>query len=260
MLAPWIISHFPPHRTYVEPYGGAASVLLRKSRSYTEVYNELDGEITQLFRMARDHGARLVKKLEATPFARSEFQNAYKPSKDPVESCRRTIIRSFMGFGSDGVHSPHRTSFRGRSQRSGTTPAHDWANFPNAFRLIISRLQAVVIECQPALKVIASYDSTEALHYIDPPYVHSTRKRVDAARGYRCEMTDADHRELSELLNTVKGAVVLSGYPSPLYEELYSDWKRVEKTGAFADGARKRTEVLWMRNVPEQMPTLFEMQ
>lgn len=259
MLAPWIISHFPAHRTYTEAYGGAGSVLLRKARSYTEVWNDLDGEIVQLFKIARDEGERLAIALELTPFARSEFQEAYKPTDDAVEASRRTIIRSFMGFGSDGVHSTHRTGFRGRSQRSGTTPAHDWGNFPDAFRTIIARLQKVVIERKPALEVIQGYDSPEALHYVDPPYVHSTRKRVDAARGYRHEMTDKDHAELSELLKSVKGAVILSGYPSPLYEKLYSDWERVDKTGAFCDGAQTRTEVLWMRNIKHSMPTLFDL-
>lgn len=257
LLAPWIISHFPPHRTYTEAYGGAGSVLLRKARSYTEVYNDLDEEIVQLFRVARDEGERLANALELTPFARREFQEAYKPTDDVVESSRRTIIRSFMGFGSDGVHSTHRTGFRGRSQRSGTTPAHDWANFPDAFRLIIARLSAVVVECKPGLEIIEAYDSPEALHYVDPPYVHSTRKRVDAARGYRHEMTDRDHRDLARLLKRVRGGVVLSGYHSELYDELYADWRRVERTGPFADGAMKRTEVLWFSPRTRIDPTLL---
>jgi DNA adenine methylase len=256
MLAPWIISHFPKHKTYVEPYAGGASVLLRKPRSFAEVYNDLDSEIVEIFKTARDDGERLARALELTPFAREEFKNAYHPTNDPIESCRRTIIRSFMGFGSDGVHSTHRTGFRGRSQRSGTTPAHDWANYPDAFRAIIARLQGVVLECKPALEVITGYDTPETLFYVDPPYVHSTRKRVDSARGYRHEMTDEDHHQLAELLNSVKGAVVLSGYPSKLYESLYSGWQRFEKD-AFADGARERVEVLWLRNI-EPAEELFQ--
>ena len=254
MLAPWIISQFPPHRTYIEPFGGAASVLLRKARSFSEVYNDLDDEIVTVFKTARDDGDRLVRALELTPFARAEFENAYAPTEDPIEISRRTIIRAFMGFGTDGVHSTHKTGFRGRSQRSGTTPAHDWRNFPECLRLICDRLQGVVIERKPALQVIEKYDDPKALHYVDPPYVHETRKRVDAARGYRHELSNEDHRELAELLHRVKGAVILSGYHCELYDELYGKWERIEKTGPFSDGARERTEVLWMRNIT---PDLF---
>lgn len=248
-LAPWIISQFPEHRTYVESFGGAASVLLRKPRSFTEVYNDLDEEIVTVFRMARDRGEELVRALNLTPFARADFEEAYEPTADPLEIARRTIIRSFMGFGSDGVHSSHKTGFRGKSQRSGTTPAHDWRNFPEALSLIVERLQGVVIERHPAIHVIMKYDAPDALHFVDPTYVHSTRKRVDAARGYRHEMNDGDHRVLAELLGSVKGAVIVCGYPSELYETLYAGWERIEKTGPFADGARERTEVLWLRNV-----------
>lgn len=249
MLAPWIISQFPAHRNYVEPFGGGASVLLRKPRSFSEVYNDLDSEIVQLFRVARDFGPQLTRALELTPFSRQEFVGAYGPTEDPVEASRRTIIRSFMGFGTDGVHSSHKTGFRGRSQRSGTTPAHDWANFAEPFRAIVDRLLGVVIEHKPALEVIAAYDLPDTLFYVDPPYVHSTRVRVDAVRGYRHEMNDEDHRELAALLSATNNAVIVSGYHCPLYDEIYAGWERIEKTGPFCDGAKERTEVLWMRNI-----------
>lgn len=106
----------------------------------------------------------------------------------------------------------------------------------------------MVIERRPALEVIEQYDKEGALFYVDPPYVHSTRKRVDAARGYRHEMSDEDHEVLAALLNSVKGAVVLSGYHCELYDRLYAGWQSIEKTGPFSDGAKERTEVLWMRN------------
>jgi len=102
-LAPWIISHFPRHRIYVEPFGGSGSVLLRKKRSEVEVYNDLDGEIVNLFRVARDNGEELSRQIFLTPYSRDEFVKSFELSDDPLEQARRTIVRSFQGFGSGYV-------------------------------------------------------------------------------------------------------------------------------------------------------------
>lgn len=239
-LADWIISHLPRHRVYVEPFGGAASVLLRKPRSYAEVYNDLDGEVVNLFRVARDRGEELRRALELTPFARDEFAESYNETTDPLEQARRTVARAFMGFGSNAHNKA--TGFRANSNRSGTTPAHDWRNYPAAFGDVIERLRGVVIENRDAAAVMLAHDCDEAVHYVDPPYVAATR---DNGGDYRHEMTDADHEALAETLHKLRGAVVLSGYRSALYDALYKDWRRVERH-AHADGARDRVECLWL--------------
>lgn len=250
LLAPWIIEQFPPHRTYVEPYGGAASVLIRKDRAYAEVYNDLDDDVVNLFRVmrsSREVAYDLVYRLIHTPFARTEFRDAYLASEDPVERALRLIIRSFMGFGSDGHNGARMTGFRANSNKSGTPPAHDWANYSEGLELIIWRLEGVVIENRPALEVMAQHDSAETLHYVDPPYVHETRSKPhsSARKNYMHELSNADHEELLAFLCTLKGMVVLSGYPHPLYDNALSGWTRLERR-ALADGARERTEVLWI--------------
>ena len=244
-LAPHIIRHFPDHRVYTEAFGGGASVLLRKPRTYAEIYNDLDGELVNLFRVLRDDGDRLTNLLELTPFTREEFEVSHEPSDDPIETARRTVIRSFMGFGSSAIHKP--SGFRACSNRSGTTPAHDWVNYPKNLKALIERLQGVTIENRQAIAMIRQHDAPESLHYVDPPYVHSTRTNgaSTSVEQYRHEMTDEQHRELAEVLHGVKGMVALSGYPSPLYEELYGDWPTIQ-INAFADGARPRIEQLWL--------------
>lgn len=272
MLAPWIISNFPPHRVYVEPFGGAASVLLQKKRSYSEVYNDLDGEVVNVFSVLRDSAAaaRLKELLELTPFARVEFLGAYRQADDPIEAARRTIVKSFMGFGSAAITSRGQvtsaegmitfkapTGFRANSNRSGTTPAHDWRNFPRGVDAYVERLRGVVIENRDAREVIAAHDGTQTLHYVDPPYVASTRDNGD---DYRHEMEETQHSELAQYLHTVMGGVALSGYRCELYDDLYGDWMRVERN-ALADGARKRIECLWLNPVAvagRKQPTLYE--
>ncbi len=242
LLAPWIIGHFPKHQVYVEPFGGAGSVLMRKERSYAEVWNDLDGDVVNLFRVLRsDDAERLVSLLRLTPFARAEFEEAYQFSDDPVERARRLVIRSFMGFGSNG-HA-RSTGFRANSNRSGTTPAHDWTNIPENVASVIERLAGVVLENKDATAVMVQHDGPDALHYVDPPYVFDTRS--DLSKDYAVEMSDNDHSALLVALRELRGMVVLSGYTHPLYEAALSDWQRVEKA-ALADGAKPRIEVLWI--------------
>lgn len=296
-LAPWILDHLPAHKVYVEPFGGAGSVLLRKQRSYAEVYNDLDDEVVNLFRVLRDDtlAARLVAHLEMTPFARAEFVAANgEPSADPVDRARTLVIRAFMGFGSnahssspvarkngfrsftrvgggpaeppDGGYSS--TGFRSNSSRSGTTPAEDWRNYPGALAFTIERLRGVIVEHRDACEVMAQHDSPETLHYVDPPYLPETRSprnKYDLKHQmYRHELTRRDHVALLAFLKNLTGMVVLSGYPSDLYDSWLRDWRRVE-TEALADGARKRTEVLWINPAAcdaldrDQVPLLTRM-
>ena len=251
MLAPWIISHFPPHRIYTEVFGGGGSVLMSKPRSYAEVYNDKWDIVVNVFRILRDpeKSKQLQEQLLLTPFSRTEFVETgdieLATIKDPIEKARRTILRSFAGFGSAATNAKYATGFRANSNRGGSTPAHDWARYPNRIESFCERLKGVVIENRDYDKVLLQHDREDALHYLDPPYVHSTRCRNNANKSYAFEMTDEDHVELSKVAHELKGMVVLSGYHSDLYNNLYSDWTAVEREH-FADGARKRVEVLWL--------------
>jgi len=244
-LAPWIINYFPDHRIYVEPYGGAASVLLQKPRSYAEIYNDLDGEIVNLFRVLRNpaQARELVRMIKLTPFAREEFEISYLTDGDPIEQARRTVARSFMSF-SSAAASGGTGGFRNSATRSGTTPAHDWINYPLAVEAIAQRMIGVTIENRPAIQVIESFDGLSTLHYVDPPYPLSTRGKQSAS-GYRHEMTDEQHMDLAAALLSLKGYVVLSGYRCEMYDQLYSGWQRMDKE-THADGAKDRIESLWL--------------
>lgn len=259
-LAGWITSLMPAHRTYTEAFGGAASVLLAKPRTYAEIYNDVDAEVVNVFRVLRDpeRAARLEALIRLTPYARAEFEGAYEPSEDPVEQARRTIVKSFMGFASASIFgraprgfrsrvSTNSTGFRANSQRSGTTGAHDWANYPRAIAAFVERLVGVVVDCRDACEVIAQHDSVETLHYVDPPYVMATRRRGE----YRHEFEDADHLRLVHLLRDVGGMVMLSGYRSDLYAKLLGGWARADRA-ARADGGRPRTESLWLNPAAQE--------
>jgi len=249
-LAPWIIRHLPPHRCYVEPFGGAAGVLLQKDRVHAEVYNDLDGDVVNLFQVLRDPGlsARLIELVALTPYARDEFESAYEPTGDRVERARRTIIRATMGFGSAGA-TKGTTGFRIDTRRKHGTAQQLWTRYPETLRPLIQRLAGVMIENRPALDVVQQHDAPDTLFFVDPPYMHETRYAgARHGRYYEHEMSDKDHVELLGVLREVQGMVALSGYPSSLYDEALSGWA-VATTSARISAGRGtavRTERLWL--------------
>lgn len=268
-LAPELLKIFPPHRVYTEAFGGGASVLLLKDRCYSEIYNDLDGEVVNVFRVLQNprRARRLELLLRRTPFARQEFLLAYKHTRSEVERARRTLIRAFMGWGSDSVSrmkatqagfntrisSTMSTGFRWNANRSGTTAASDWAGWPAHIESFCERLQGVTIEQRDAKEILRKMDREDCLHYVDPPYPMSVRKVGNGTcleHRYRHEMIDRDHCNLAAVLHSLKGMVIISSYASPLYERLYKTWRMVSWTGGqFCSqntGDKTRTECAWL--------------
>jgi DNA adenine methylase len=249
-LAPWIMSFFPVHRCYVEPFGGAAGVLLQKPRAYAEVYNDLDGDVVNFFTVIRDPVKReqLIEACRLTPYARAEFDQAWTTSTDPVERARRIAVRAQMGFGSGGA-TKGTTGFRIDTKRAYGTAQQHWADYPDVIAEVGERFTGVLIENRPAIDVLLQHDAENTLHFVDPPYMHETRVR-GAARGryYRCEMTDEQHAELIESVRRLKGMVVISGYATALYAEGLSDWHQHTTSARIAAGrgGACRTECVWV--------------
>lgn len=249
-LAPWVIEHFPPHRIYVEPFGGAAGVLMQKPRAYGEIYNDLDDDIVNLFRVLQSPQLRgtLTELLVLTPYARTEFEQAWIYTDEPVERALRTVIRAQMGFGSAGA-SKGTTGFRIDCHRQYGTAQQLWARYPDQLAAIGNRLAGVLIENRPAIDVMLGHDSSQALHYVDPPYMHETRVRgAQKGRYYRHELDDQQHAELLATLNQLQGMVVLSGYPNGLYKECLEGWTMNSTTARISAGrgGDTRTECLWI--------------
>ena len=239
----WIIGHFPIHRVYTEVFGGAASILLSKPRCKIEVYNDLDGQMVNLFRVIRDNGDELQKKIELTPYAQEEYERAGQYSDCEIEQARRTLVRSWFSIGTDAIHRESRSGFRRYTNDAamGTLPIHQWTNYHEQIEAFTGRMKGVLIENDDAAAVLQRNDYPDALHYVDPPYVHDTR----SSGGYSFEMTDTQHRELASVIKSLKGMVILSGYACELYNELYGDWRRIDKE-VLADSRSKRTESLWL--------------
>lgn len=242
-IADWIVSLLPTHQHYVEPYAGGLSVLLAKQPAPMETVSDLDAELITFWRVLRDRPTELIRACALTPHSRTELAAAHEPAEDELELARRIWCR--LAQGRSGT-------LRNTGWRHYINPAGSSIGMPGYMDAYVDRLAAaaerlhhVSLESLPALDLIAKYgDAKDVLLYVDPPYLGTTRPWSN----YRIEMkTEEQHRELAAALADCKATVVLSGYHSPLYDELYTGWHRYEQqsmTGN-AKAAKDRTEVLW---------------
>jgi DNA adenine methylase len=243
-IAPWIASLLPDHGHYVEPFAGGLSVLLAKRPAPMETVNDLDGDLMTFWRVLRDRPAELLRACFLTPHGRAELAATWDPTTDELELARRIWCR--LAQGRSGT-------LRNTGWRHYIDPAGSSTSMPGyleayADRLAAAaeRLHSVSLEALPALELIARYGARDGvLLYVDPPYLGSTR---GWGNNYRCEMKTVDeHRELAAALADCKATVVLSGYDSPLYLELFDGWHRYAQASMTGNGKgdKARTEVLW---------------
>lgn len=248
-LADWVMSFFPPHRTYVEAFGGAAGVLIQKPRAYSEVYNDLDGNMVNFFRVVRDPAlcARLIDLIAQTPYAREEFELSAQPTEDPVERARRTVIRAQMGFGPAGATKAH-TGFRIDTARDYGTAQAMWVRYPDTLAILGRRMVGVLVENRPAIDVMLQHDRGDTLQFLDPPYLHGVRKMGGSRKIYAHEMSDDDHEALLTTAQQLESMVCVCGYPSELYDDMLAGWLRVETSARISAGrgTATRTEVMWL--------------
>lgn len=253
LQAPWTISHFPPHLHYAELLGGGGSSLIRKPRSKYETYNDLWGTVVNVFRVLqnKEMAAELERLVRLTPFAREEFMLCGEAEiagiSDPIEKARLTVFRSFAGYGSAATNNKHATGFRTWPRPKGSSPAQDWANWPDQIKHFTERLQGVTIENRHYADLIPLYDGPDTLFYLDPPYPHDTRNMRRGNSAYAHEFTDQDHIDMAAHCRNLRSMVVISGYDCPLYQDLFGTWHKVQKA-ALADGGRPRIECLWLND------------
>lgn len=258
-LGPAIAALLPQHEHYVEPYCGSLAVLLAKQPSDHETVNDLDAVLMTFWRVLRERPDELARACALTPHSRAEQQAAYEAADSELETARRVFVRLTQGR----AGTLRRTGWRHYVKTNGgSTSMPDYlVGYVDRMAPAADRLAGVSLESMPALELIAKYGADPCvLLYVDPPYLGATRTR--SYDGYQHEMrAEEDHRALAAALHTARAAVVLSGYPSNLYDrELYAGWDRHTFAAATGQGDRwaNRTEVLWSNRPLNLRPTLFD--
>ncbi|MBF0554374.1 MAG: DNA adenine methylase [Nitrospirae bacterium] len=176
----WLLPLLPECHHYCEPFSGSAAVLLNRSSSPVETYNDIDGDVVNFFRVLRDRGDEIIRAISLTPFSREEYHQAiYGDMKGlgDVERARRFYIRARQTrTGLAQTASLGRWANCKDTSRAGMSGVVSrWLGGFDALNEIAQRLIRVQIENRPATDIIELYDSNGTLFYCDPPYFHATR-------------------------------------------------------------------------------------
>jgi len=220
----WIKERLPPHNIYIEPFGGSFAVgfIMPPSdgSTYRKVYNDLDGHVSNLFKVLRDNCEEFLRLVELTPYSRKDFAASVAfieggdwKTAEPIEWARNYLIYN-------------RQSIFGKETGNWCISLHGenicmtWNNLPNLISALSSSLKEAYIECLDYKDVLNKWDSYEALFYMDPPYegVEQNFYHVNKKDGF-------NHEELRDRLLTINGSWAISYYDSKYIRDLYAGYE-----------------------------------
>lgn len=247
LLVKRLLPLFPPHQRYVEVFGGGASVLLAKPPSPFEVYNDIDRVVVTFWRVLRDPELfqEFVVRASLTPYSREEYRECKRSLRepaDPVTVAWRFFVVARMGFSGIACQAAGWSHSVTAGARGMAAAVSKYLSAVDGLEAIHRRLRTVQIECQDFRDILSRYDGEDVFFYLDPPYHPSVR----GAAGYHHDTTEEDHRDLVDILLSLKGKALLSGYANEEYERLErAGWRRIDwRTSSFAVGRTRRLGVI----------------
>lgn len=243
--------YYPPHQHYVSVFGGSGSEIMRKAPSPLETINDKDKLIDAVWQVLQDEDLvrELIGRLENTPDGRSQYERCHSIITSPaIAESTVTLAWAYLVCANIGFHGPHPALTRSwaRYRDPRFSRARRLRRLPQTIKDWKRRFQNVRVECDDWQKIVELYDGPDTFFYCDPPY------HPDTFSGplYQHQFTDADHRELLQVLNQVEGFVMLCGLDHELYDEELVHWRKVKfPTRSFMSSSsykRPRTEIIWM--------------
>lgn len=217
-LMDWILDHLPQSKKFVDVFGGSAQVLISKSPSDLEVYNDLNNGLTTFFKVLQDQ--KKMKDLFDRAQILIHSKQMFEEFKDSWQTEQDDVTKALMFYYIiQASHLSKGMSF-GKVSKGKADIYRKLNRYLPLFGAIHNRIYKVQIENMDFRKLIPAYDDYDAVFYCDPPYYESNE--------YANKMSRVCHKDLLDLIFKSRGYFAVSGYKSDLYGEY--PWHRVEMT------------------------------
>lgn len=251
-IASQLVNMIPEHHSYVEPFFGSGAVLFNKPVSNIETINDLDSDVTNLFRCIQMDSERLARMVMTTPFSREIYDGQFESAESTMylsnfQRAANFLVRCWQGHGfrTNGYKVGWKNDVVGRERAYALW---NWYRLPECIIDIAERLREVQIENRPAIEVIERFNYKKVFMYIDPPYLLGTR----TGKQYKHEMSDAEHEEMLKVLLQSDAKIMVSGYESDMYNDYLKNWNK-KTFDSCAEHGKPRKEVIWMNYSEMQM-------
>jgi DNA adenine methylase len=245
-LAPQYQRLYPRHRVFVDLFGGSGAVIARQAQRATEIYNDLDSSVVNVFTVIKDVAGRdhVLRLLKDSATDRRQYDHCKAVLADERESSARRawafIVAGTVGFGGHPalVYGWIKQERQRRDLRNLAAKVLWWHD----------RLRNVHLVNKTWSEVIDQYDSPDTLFFADPPYLAQVLRRP-REQYYRHVMDVDAHIELIERLRTIEGRCILCGYNHPAYTELLFYWRKFCFSARETMGGKRagrRQEIAWL--------------
>lgn len=211
-------------------FGGSMVVSLNYNKKCIKTVNEINGEVTNFFKVLRDHTEELIMLLELSPCSEEGYNECWPIVGTEIERARKFYVRarqSYYGLGAQRENKSWHMAKTKLNSHVGETVSK-WNNaLPKLLEVArVIRANFQIIEMD-ALDAIIRLDEPTTFFYLDPPYVMETRGSHD---DYMFEFDEEKYRKMAAILYNIKGYAMISGYDCDLMYELFENkgWIKIK--------------------------------
>jgi DNA adenine methylase len=240
-------------KRYIEPFGGSGIVMLRRKSVAVETYNDLNKNLTNFFRILREHKDYLINELEKYNYSQNDLEESLnrlenKKYNTDLQNAVYFFISCCLTRPNTMPETSKESYFKSSIKSSNgniTKVCNTFNNRIEKLEKVKERFNKVQITNKDAFKLIKRHGGRDAMFYLDPPYISELWEGK-----YKHGLSRNKHKELLDLIKDKDGFYMISSYPNEIYNEKLENWDKLTKEhksslGSLDSNTKNKKEVIY---------------